>query len=164
MVLLFFIYTVSVRVYTGQASHNDSRNGSHCESCEGRPLRIPLVCGSVWIEQNGMGGENIAGRVRNKQVVIRMTEEEYGILKSKVQRSGMKQAEYLIRCITGKPVVNTAGMRELAAEVKKVGVNLNQIAHALNGKGYYDYRLISRNQQELGEVWQLLKQNLQKVR
>lgn len=76
----------------------------------------------------------------------------------------MKQAEYLIRCITGKKVVNTDGMKTLVAEVKKVGVNLNQIAHALNGSGYYDYQLITKNQEELQEVWQLLKRYLPKVR
>lgn len=101
-------------------------------------------------------------RTRAKQVVIRMSEEEYAAMKNKVEASGMKQSEYLIKCITNKNVTNTDGMKELAIQLKRVGVNLNQIAEALNSTGYYDYRLITQNQKELNEIWQLLKQYLQK--
>lgn len=45
---------------------------------------------------------------------------------------------------------------------KRVGNNLNQIAHALNGSSYYSYNLITENQKELTEIWQSLKQFLQK--
>ncbi|MDO4491938.1 MAG: plasmid mobilization relaxosome protein MobC [Lachnospiraceae bacterium] len=73
----------------------------------------------------------------------------------------MKQAEFLIRCITDKNVINTDGLRELALEVKRVGVNLNQIAHSINSCGFYDHHLFIENQKELREVWQLLKRYLQ---
>lgn len=101
-------------------------------------------------------------RTRAKQVVIRMSDEEYAAMKQKVEASGMKQSEYLIKCITNKNVMNTDGMKELAIQLKRVGVNLNQIAEALNGKGYYEYGLITQNQKELSEIWQLLKQYLQR--
>lgn len=101
-------------------------------------------------------------RTRSKQVVIRMSDEEYAAMKQKVEASGMKQSEYLIKCITNKNVMNTDGMKELAIQLKRVGVNLNQIAEALNGKGYYEYGLITQNQKELSEIWQLLKQYLQR--
>lgn len=45
-------------------------------------------------------------RTRSKQLVIRMSEEEYETVKKKVEKSGMRQQEYLIRCFTGKPVIN----------------------------------------------------------
>ena len=101
-------------------------------------------------------------RTRAKQVVIRMSDEEYAAMKQKVEASGMKQSEYLIKCITNKNVMNTDGMKEFAIQLKRVGVNLNQIAEALNSTGYYDYRLITQNQKELSEIWQLLKQYLQR--
>lgn len=101
-------------------------------------------------------------RTRAKQVVIRMSDEEYAAMKKKVEASGMKQSEYLIKCITNKNVTNTDGLKELAIQLKRVGVNLNQIAEALNGRGYYEYGLITQNQKELSELWQLLRQYLQK--
>ena len=101
-------------------------------------------------------------RTRAKQVVIRMSDEEYAAMKQKVEASGMKQSEYLIKCITNKNVMNTDGMKEFAVQLKRVGVNLNQIAEALNGKGYYEYGLITQNQKELNEIWQLLRQYLQR--
>jgi len=71
-------------------------------------------------------------RTRPKQIVIRVSEEELMQIKEKVAQSGKNQQQY------------------------------NQIAHALNGKGYYSYNLITENQKELGQLWQSLRQFLQK--
>ena len=64
-------------------------------------------------------------RTRTKQLVIRMSEEEYETVKKNVKKSGMKQQDYLIRCCTEKPVMNTDGLKELSPELKRIGVNLN---------------------------------------
>lgn len=101
-------------------------------------------------------------RSRGIQVKFRLSEEEAEQLKAKIKSSGMSQQEYLLKCALNKKVTNTDGMKEISFQLKKVGVNLNQIAESLNSKGYYDYRLITKNQEELNEIWQLLKQYLQR--
>ena len=101
-------------------------------------------------------------RTRPKQIVIRVSEEELAQIKEKVEQSGMSQQEYILSCVLNKPITNTDGIKELIPEFKRVGNNLNQIAHALNGGRYYQYNLITDNQKELDKVWQLLKQYLQK--
>lgn len=101
-------------------------------------------------------------RTRPKQIVIRVSEEELEQIKKKVEQSGKSQQQYIIEALTQKQVTNTDGIKELMPELKRVGNNLNQIAKALNSTGYYDYRLITQNQKELNEVWQSLKQYLQK--
>ena len=83
-------------------------------------------------------------------------------LRKKVEQSGMSQQEYILSCVLNKPITNTDGIKELIPELKRVGNNLNQIAHALNGGRYYQYNLITDNQKELDKVWQSLKQFLQK--
>ena len=102
------------------------------------------------------------GRKRNVQINIRISEAEAEQLRKKVEQSGMSQQEYILSCILNKPITNTDGIKELIPELKRVGNNLNQIAHALNGGRYYQYNLITDNQKELDKVWQLLKQFLQK--
>ena len=101
-------------------------------------------------------------RTRPKQIVIRVSEEELAQIKEKVEQSGKSQQQYIIEALTQSNIVNTDGIKELIPELKRVGNNLNQIAHALNGGRYYQYNLITDNQKELDKVWQLLKQYLQK--
>ena len=83
-------------------------------------------------------------------------------IKEKVEQSGKSQQQYIIEALTQSNIVNTDGIKELIPELKRVGNNLNQIAHALNGSSYYSYNLITENQKELTEIWQSLKQFLQK--
>ena len=98
-------------------------------------------------------------RTRPKQIVIRVSEEELMQIKEKVEQSGKNQQEYIIEALTQPTITNTDGIKELIPELKRIGNNLNQIAHALNGKGY---NLITENQKELGQLWQSLRQFLQK--
>ncbi len=101
-------------------------------------------------------------RTRPKQIVIRMNEKEFAIVKNKVEKSGMKQQEYLIKTITNKKITNTDGLKELTPELKRIGVNLNQIAKTCNQGNQASYEEIKKIGEELNEVWQLLRQLAQK--
>lgn len=101
-------------------------------------------------------------RKRNVQIKFRASEEEAEQLQRKVEQSGKSQQEYILASVLNKSVTNTDGIKELIPELKRVGNNLNQIAKELHGRGYYQYDLITQNQKELTELWQQLKQYLQK--
>ena len=101
-------------------------------------------------------------RTRPKQIVIRMSEKEFNIVKSKVENSGLKQQDYLIKSVTGKDVINTDGLKELTPELKRIGSNINQIAKSCNQGNQTTIDEIQSIKEELGEVWQLLKQLAQK--
>lgn len=75
---------------------------------------------------------------RNRQVQIRMTEEEVSILKTAAKDCSMGLADYVLAGIhqSRRVVVPDAG--ELRAEVLVVGKNLNQalrLAHSLRKEG-----------------------------
>ncbi len=97
-------------------------------------------------------------RTRPKQIVIRLTEKEKEQLKKKVDKSGLRQQDYLIKCILNKPVLNTDGLKEITPQIKKIGVNLNQIARTCNEGNQATYEEIQKVGKELNEVWQLLRQ------
>lgn len=101
-------------------------------------------------------------RTRPKQIVIRLSEEEYARVKSKVEQSGMSQQEYLIRALTDKPICNTDGLKELVPEVKRIGNNLNQLSRRANEGRVVGLSELEQTQKELDEVWQLLKQFIQR--
>ena len=102
-------------------------------------------------------------RSRPKQIVIRLSEEEFARVKKKVKKSGLKQQEYLIQSIFNTKIVNTDGLKEILPELKRQGVNLNQLVKKLNETGYIDYKKeLPEIEKELKQVWQSLKQYLQK--
>lgn len=104
-------------------------------------------------------------RTRPKQIVIRVSEEELAQIKEKVEQSGKSQQQYIIEALTQSNIVNLDGLKEIYPELKRQGNNLNQIAKKLNenGYGYVDYKQeLPNTMKEVREVWQLLKQYLQK--
>ena len=100
-------------------------------------------------------------RTRPKQIVIRVSEEE--LAQIKVEQSGKSQQQYIIEALTQSNIVNLDGLKEIYPELKRQGNNLNQIAKKLNENGYVDYKQeLPNTMKEVREVWQLLKQYLQK--
>ena len=97
-------------------------------------------------------------RSRPKQIVIRMSEKEFEKVKNQIEKSGMKQQDYLIKCITKKKITNTDGLKKIIPEIKRIGVNINQIAKRINQGDKIIFNEIEIIRKELSEVWQLLKQ------
>lgn len=98
---------------------------------------------------------------RQKQVMFRLSEKEAAELQRKVKQSGMNQQEYILKAVLDKPITNTDGIKEVLPELRRQGVNLNQLTKKLNETGYVDYKQeLPQLEKELKEVWQLLKQYL----
>ena len=112
----------------------------------------------------------MAQRRRSKQVAIRVTAEEYDMIMNKVEASGLTQQDFFLKAIQGAEIQSTDGLKAVAAELKelttnmrRIGVNLNQIAKELNGKGYSDYDLVTRNLKEVESIWELLRAFIAKL-
>lgn len=97
-------------------------------------------------------------RTNTKQIVIRMTEENFERIKNKVAASGLKQQDYLLRAILNKPIVNTDGLREFSAQLKSIGNNLNQLTRLANMGFPIDRRELAAIREELNNLWLSLKQ------
>ena len=104
----------------------------------------------------------MANRTRPKQMVIRLSEEEFAQIKEKVEQSGKNQQQYVIDALTKATVTNTDGIKELIPELKRVGNNINQIARSLNEGDICPMVYVNKSLNDLEEIWQLLRQYLQK--
>lgn len=101
-------------------------------------------------------------RTRPKQIVIRATEEEFNQIKKKVKKSKLTQNKYLLQSALDKDIIVIEGLKDLVIETKRIGVNLNQLTKLANqGKANCKEELEGINK-ELVEVWQLLRQLIQK--
>jgi len=100
-------------------------------------------------------------RTKNKQIKFRVTDKDYKKIKEKISKSKLNQDDYLLKCALGKEIKVIEGLPEMIKEVKRIGVNLNQLTKSVN-----QGRIIGTNQLEemekgLSEAWQLLRQLIQ---
>lgn len=101
-------------------------------------------------------------RKRPKQIVIRVSEEELDKIKLKVQKSNLKQSEYIIKCLLEKDIYVVEGLGEIIKQVKYIGNNLNQLTRAVHEGKADCSNEVKEIQKELSEVWQLLRSLTQK--
>lgn len=74
----------------------------------------------------------MANRKRNKQLKIYLSNEEYLVFLNQVEKSKLTQTEFFIKCIAKKKIIVVDGLKQTLTELKKIGVNLNQISKNLN--------------------------------
>ena len=71
---------------------------------------------------------------------LRMTKDEYDVLKEKAGRAGLSLSAFVRKAVAGKEIAESppADVPMLIREVRRVGFNINQILRAINGKGFLD--------------------------
>lgn len=98
-------------------------------------------------------------RKKAVQFVFRTDEKNAATIRKKIAESGQSQQDYLTQAALHAAIINPSCFRELLAEYKRQGNNLNQIAHAINANGQLDpttKQLIENINQERTGIWQLL--------
>ena len=71
-------------------------------------------------------------RTRSNQVSFRLSDKEYALLQEKLAASGLSLTEFFIETIRGKEIIIISDFLPLLGELKRQGVNLNQIARRMN--------------------------------
>ena len=70
--------------------------------------------------------------LKDKRIEIRVTEEFFQDLNSKIQDSGLSQSEFLRQSLSQGKVVVKKDYNNLLCQVIRVGVNVNELAYVLN--------------------------------
>ncbi len=122
-------------------------------------------------------------RRRNKNVSVRMTEEEYISLMMRVKESGQTQQSFIINAVLGAKISGREEVKELQKlngrfvdtnmQLRGMATNINQMAHVANSYGHIPQQAqLEQMQQELrvfrkecDAIWRLIRQSisLQKV-
>lgn len=122
-------------------------------------------------------------RRRNKNVALRMTEDEYTTFMMKVAESGQTQQSFIINAVLGAKVSGREEVKELKKlsghfadinrQLRGMATNINQMAHVANGYGQLPqqaqlgdlYQELQGFRKECDATWRLIRQSisLQKV-
>lgn len=122
-------------------------------------------------------------RRRNKNVAVRMTEDEYAAFMMKVAESGQTQQSFIINSVLGVKVSGREEVKELQKlsgqfadtnrQLRGMATNTNQMAHVANGYGQLPqqaqleqlHQELQRFRKECDVNWRLIRQSisLQKV-
>lgn len=84
----------------------------------------------------------------SKRIELRVTEEFFQNLNSKIQDSGLFQSEFLRQSLSQGKIIVKKDYNSLAIQVRKVGINLNEVAFVLNvankkeALNIYDYQAL----------------------
>ena len=107
------------------------------------------------------------GRKRTVQVKFRVTEEEYALIKEKLKIIPTRNmAAYLRKmAIDGYVIqVDHSDIKEMTAQIQKIGVNINQIVRRVNAKGNLYQEDIEEIKGVLAEIWRLQRLSLLRAR
>lgn len=96
---------------------------------------------------------------RPNKVTFRLSDSELEKLRAQVQKSGFNEQQFLTRVVFSKSVIEKEALHELIYQIRKIGINCNQIARACNsGNASLESDRIKQLATSLEEICQSLRQ------
>ena len=97
-------------------------------------------------------------KTRPNKVTVRLSDSELSDLKDRIKLSGFNQQQFLTRAIFNKAMMDKEQLHSLLVELRREGVNLNQISRACNTyKVLDDEQKIRQTIEKLEELWLCLR-------
>jgi hypothetical protein len=93
-----------------------------------------------------------------KHCGFRLSVADYETFAMKARAAGLSKQKYFEKLATGQAIVELPVLRMVAAELKRIGNNLNQAVRLLHQNQQPDPLETEKLQKELRETWQSLKQ------
>ena len=112
---------------------------SPAESSEKRVVRI--------VEEENSRKSNI--------IMLRVSDAEYVFIRKEAKAAGLSMSEYLRRKAKGEKIVVIEGLKEYVWQLRRIGVNLNQLTYLANQGQIFSVDL-SAVKAELAEMWEHL--------
>jgi len=105
----------------------------------------------------------LQNRTRAEQLIIRVTPEEKALIQKKMKQLGTDNFSRYARkmLIDGYVIrIDLSEFQMLAAELNKIGVNINQITRVANATSIVCGDDMNRLKEMMDEIWRLLKSSL----
>lgn len=94
-------------------------------------------------------------RLRNKSIVLRVTEEEQKSIDKKAAKAQLPREQYLRACALGKNISVIEDLRPVVSELKRIGNNLNQLT-VLAHSGRINALNLAETNEALGRMYEAM--------
>lgn len=98
---------------------------------------------------------------KDKKINIRLTEKEKSIIESKAKKCNMNITQFIISLCLKDKIIIIYGLNKIDTELRRIGNNINQLTRLANEKIITVVDL-KELRMEVNNIWQLLKQLVQK--
>ncbi len=98
---------------------------------------------------------------KDKKINIRLTEKEKNIIELKAKKLNMTITKFIISSCLKDKIVIVKGLDRVDTELRRIGNNINQLTRLANEKIITVINL-KELRMEVNNIWQLLKQLVQK--
>ena len=98
---------------------------------------------------------------KDKKINIRLTEKEKNIIESKAKKLNMTLTKFIVSSCLKDKIVIINGLDKIDTELRRIGNNINQLTRLANEKIITVIDL-KELRMEVNNIWQLLKQLVQK--
>ena len=100
---------------------------------------------------------------KSEELHFRLTPTEKKKIEEKAKQVNQTVAGYLLSLSESRRIIDTTKMASLIVEIRKIGVNINQIAAVANTQKFVNRELLSKVQQGKKEIIDLLQKILDEV-
>ena len=98
---------------------------------------------------------------KDKKINIRLTEKEKSIIESKAKKLNMTLTKFIVSSCLKDKIVIVNGLDKVDSELRRIGNNINQLTRLATEKIITVIDL-KELRMEVNNIWQLLKQLVQK--
>ena len=98
---------------------------------------------------------------KDKKINIRLTEKEKSIIEAKAKKLNMTITKFIVSSCLKDKIVIINGLDKIDTELRRIGNNINQLTRLANEKIITVIDL-KELRMEVNNIWQLLKQLVQK--
>lgn len=98
---------------------------------------------------------------KDKKINIRLSEKEKSIIEVKAKKLNMTITKFIISSCLKDKIVIVNGLNKVGTELRRIGNNINQLTRLANEKIITVIDL-KELRMEVNNIWQLLKQLVQK--
>ena len=98
---------------------------------------------------------------KDKKINIRLSEKEKSIIESKAKKCNMTITKFIVSSCLKDKIIIVNGLDKVDSELRRIGNNINQLTRLANEKLITVVDL-KELRMEVNNIWQLLKQLVQK--
>lgn len=99
--------------------------------------------------------------MKNKQINIRLSEQEIALLKRKAKQSNMTMSRFILSLTNNSQIIVINDLVETQRQLRYIGNNLNQLTQLCH-EGRIECLNLMEVKKEVGNIWQSLNLLIQK--